>query len=122
MPSRRQAVRYKTTITLSNSDAGTTQSSTSSTSTQRTIFEELRDSDLPSEEKSISRLTAEALTLVGAGSDTTATTLATLTFYLLSTPRVLQKLTAELDTAIPDVRSPPPLRELEQLPYLVRSC
>lgn len=113
----RQAVRHKTTMTLSNSDVGTAQSSKS---TQRTIFEELRDSDLPPEEKSISRLTAEALTLIGAGSETTATTLATLTFHLLSTPRVLQKLTAELDAAIPDVRSPPPLQELEQLPYLVR--
>ena len=122
MLSQRQAVRDKTTTTLLNSDVGTTQSSISSTLTQRTIFEELRDSDLPPEEKSISRLTAEALTLIGAGSETTATTLATLTFYLLSTPRVLQKLTAELDTAIPDVRSPPQLRELEQLPYLVRSC
>lgn len=112
-----QAVRHKTTIALSNSDVETTQSSKP---TKRTIFEELRDSDLPAKEKSISRLTSEALTLVGAGSETTATTLATLAFHLLDTPRVLQKLTAELDAAIPDARSPPSFQELEQLPYLVR--
>lgn len=104
-------------MTLSNPEFRSTQSSKS---THRTIFEELRDSDLPAEEKSISRLTAEAMTLIGAGSDTTATTLSTLAFHLLKTPRALEKLTAELDAAITDVRFPPPLPELEQLPYLVR--
>jgi len=103
-------------VTFSNADVETAKSSKS---TQRTIFEELRDSDLEPEEKSASRLADEALILVAAGSETTSVTLAVLTFYLLTTPQVLQKLTTELDAAIPDAQSPPPLQELEHLPYLV---
>lgn len=41
-----------------------------------------------------------------------------MTVHLLSTPRVLAKLRAELRVAIPDVSAPLPIKDIEQLPYL----
>ena len=38
--------------------------------------------------------------------------------YLLSTPRVLGRLRAELKEAIPDPAKPASIRDIEQLPYL----
>ncbi|KAF2871559.1 cytochrome P450 [Massariosphaeria phaeospora] len=84
----------------------------------RTIFQELRDSSLPPQEKTIERLMDEGLILVGAGGETTAQTLAGLTFHLLSNPDKLHKLTEELKQAIPDPQNPPSWQKLEQLPYL----
>ena len=41
-----------------------------------------------------------------------------MTVHLLSTPRVLAKLRAELNVALPDVSAPLSRRDIEQLPYL----
>ena len=41
-----------------------------------------------------------------------------MTFYLLSTPRVLSNLRAELKEALPDASSHPSIKPMEQLPYL----
>ncbi len=38
--------------------------------------------------------------------------------HLLSSPRVLRNLRKELEEAIPDSDQPPPLKTIEQLPYL----
>ncbi|KAL1600670.1 hypothetical protein SLS60_007058 [Paraconiothyrium brasiliense] len=84
----------------------------------RTIFQELRDSELPASEKTVQRLMDEGLILLGAGADTTAHTLAVLWFHLLQNPVTLAKLTQELQEAIPDPHNPPPWAKLEQLPYL----
>src|ERR1700722_1254805 len=46
-------------------------------------------------------LTAEALTQLIAGSDTTSNTSCALLYWVLNTPGVIQKLQAELDGAIP---------------------
>ncbi|KAM5433665.1 hypothetical protein McanMca71_003350 [Microsporum canis] len=48
------------------------------------------------EEKTLRRLTAEAATLIGAGTETTGNTLSVFTFHVLSNPHVLKKVTAEL--------------------------
>jgi cytochrome P450 len=85
-----------------------------------TIFQALLDSDLPPEEKSADRLQDEGQTLVGAGSETTAKSLAVITFYLLEDRQKLQKLRAELHTVMPTPTGPVSLTALEQLPYLVR--
>lgn len=84
----------------------------------RTIFQELRDSSLPPQEKTVERLMDEGFILVGAGGETTAQTLAVLTYHLLSNPDALAKLTKELNDAIPNPQSPPSWQKLEQLPYL----
>ncbi|KAF2257737.1 cytochrome P450 [Lojkania enalia] len=101
-------VQVKETFAREKNDIGT----------HRTIFEELRDSDLPPEEKRLQRVVDEAVLVVGAGSDTTSQTLAIMTFQLLKTPLVLQRLIAELDANITDPSNVPALHKLEQLPYL----
>ena len=85
----------------------------------RTIFHELRDSDLPPEERTLSRLCEEGEILTGAGSETTAQTLTRILFYLKQNPQALAKLRKELDDAIPDRDSIPRWHELQKLPYLV---
>ena len=79
-----------------------------------TIFHTLRDSDLPPKERSLQRLSEEAETLVSAGSETTAKTLYTTTFYIANDPRISQKLREELRTLPADAKLP----QIEQLPYL----
>ncbi|GAB7364465.1 hypothetical protein MBLNU230_g5275t1 [Neophaeotheca triangularis] len=62
-------------------------------------------------------LTAEALTQLIAGSDTTSNTSCALLFHCLTKPAVVKKLQAELDSALP---SPgvPSYEQVRDLPYL----
>lgn len=83
----------------------------------KTIFDDLYDSSLPAREKSLDRLTQESILVVGAALDTTANTLNTVLFHLLSTPSTWAALKTELHAAIPDVTAPPDLPALETLPY-----
>lgn len=77
-------------------------------------------SDMPDSEKSGERLREEAYVLVVAGAETTAGTLAAITYQLLSNPAMFRKLKAELETAMPDPDEHPVASKLEGLPYLVR--
>ncbi len=86
----------------------------------KTIFEEIRDSDMPAEEKQPSRLILEAGLFIGAGTETTARTLAVISFYLTENRDVHDRLFKDLKEAMPNVDSPITLVELEKLPYLVR--
>ncbi len=63
-------------------------------------------------------LTAEALTQLIAGSDTTSNSSCALLFHAVRTPGVLQKLQAELDKAIPDYIDVPTYDMVKDLPYL----
>ncbi|MCJ1361668.1 hypothetical protein MMC16_000768 [Acarospora aff. strigata] len=83
-----------------------------------TIFHLILDAKGPPPERSLHRLGQEALSLVAAGSLTTAHALRTTTYHLLANPPILQTLLAELDDAIPGLAQPPPLQQLEKLPYL----
>jgi cytochrome P450 len=67
------------------------------------------------------RVFNEARVIFSATAPTTAATLASATFHLLSNPGILRKLKTELEAAIPDVDSIPTLRQVESLPYLVRA-
>ncbi|KAE9364044.1 cytochrome P450 [Stipitochalara longipes BDJ] len=89
-------------------------------SERQTIFHGLLSSSLPEPEKDPARLAEEASVLLAAGTDSSANTLSAITFHLLSSPRILQKLRKELETAIPDknVRHFPSFSQVEQLPYL----
>lgn len=60
----------------------------------------------------------EAQALMFAGADTAANVLMLSTYYLLKQPDTYRSLKEELRRAWPDLKSPPPLRDLEQLPYL----
>ncbi|KAH8804926.1 trichodiene oxygenase [Xylogone sp. PMI_703] len=83
-----------------------------------TVLLSMIQSDLPVSEKSTKRLTAEAQTLMLAGTDITAMTLTTITYHLLDNPSVFNKLKAEISNAVPDATSLPSWEMLEQLPYL----
>lgn len=63
-------------------------------------------------------LTAEALTQLIAGSDTTSNTSCALMNYLVRNPRVLEKLQRELDAAIPEGVDVPTFDMVRDLQYL----
>ena len=84
----------------------------------KTVFHELINSDLPSEEKTLPRLVDEGQTMIAAGQETSSFFLKTTTYHILANPEIHSKLKAELRQAIPDPASIPPLAQLEQLPYL----
>ena len=82
-----------------------------------TIFADLLQSDLHESEKKPERLADEAVAVVGAGTETTSWALAVITFHLLSQPKILQKLHAELSEVVDDPRHLPSWTTLEKLPY-----
>lgn len=63
-------------------------------------------------------LTAEALTQLIAGSDTTSNTSCALLYHVLCNTQVLHKLQAELDAALPDANAVPMFTQVKDLPYL----
>jgi cytochrome P450 len=84
-----------------------------------TIFHSLlSNSNLPDSDKTNERLLDEARVLLGGGTDTTASTLAAITYHLLANPSILQELKKELAEAIPDPNSVPISAQIEALPYL----
>ncbi|KAL3422375.1 cytochrome p450 family protein [Phlyctema vagabunda] len=83
-----------------------------------TIFHELLASNLPAQEKSLNRLGDEAQLFIGAGLETTAWALTTISYHLIDNPRILARLRAELEEAIPDPTAELDSLSLEQLPYL----
>ncbi|KAI4914534.1 hypothetical protein J4E85_010599 [Alternaria conjuncta] len=88
---------------------------------RRTIFHDIRDDvgcKLPEKEKHPKRLTADASVILGAGTETTARTLAVTTYYLIKNSKVGEKLRQELKTVMPTVDHEVSLPQLEALPYL----
>jgi benzoate 4-monooxygenase len=63
-------------------------------------------------------LTAEALTQLIAGSDTTSNTSCAILFWVCKTPGVLQRLQKELDMAIPSGVDVPTFEMVKELPYM----
>ncbi len=102
-------------------DIDTEREASSKNPRRKTIFEELRDSNLPPDQKAVDRLKEEGFILVLAGGDTSAKVLTTLTYHLLSNPNILRRLKAELVKAMPDPNASLPAIKLEQLPYLVNA-
>lgn len=84
----------------------------------KTVFTTLMDSDLPPEELSLTRLQHEAISIIGAGIETTKRALSVASFYILDNPAILARLCEELISAIPNPETPPPLEVYEKLPYL----
>lgn len=63
-------------------------------------------------------LTAEALTQLIAGSDTTSNTSCAILYWVCSTPGVLEKLRKELDQAIPETMDVPTFELVKDLKYM----
>ncbi|MCJ1247251.1 hypothetical protein MMC30_004465 [Trapelia coarctata] len=86
---------------------------------QTTIFLDILTNDgLRPQEKETNYLVDEAVTVVAAGTVTTAHTLSVITFHLLNNPEMLRKLQSELHTVMPDGQGQAKWQQLEQLPYL----
>jgi len=81
----------------------------------KTVFHEILNSSLPAQEKTVDRLWQEAEIVTIAGTETSAWTLAVVTYYLLSSPEALKKLRTEI-LAVKE--EPVGWKQLEQLPYL----
>ncbi|KAF2653822.1 benzoate 4-monooxygenase cytochrome P450 [Lophiostoma macrostomum CBS 122681] len=84
----------------------------------RTVFHEVRDSDMSVKEKDPFRLMGENSVFLGAGTETTARTLSVGLFYLISEKRCGQKLREELKTVLHSKDTKTSLPQLEALPYL----
>ncbi|KAL7622978.1 hypothetical protein AAE478_006657 [Parahypoxylon ruwenzoriense] len=84
----------------------------------KTIFHEIIRSDIPESEKEIRRLTDEAMVIVIAGSETTASTLAAIMYHLLADRHLFARLRAELDPVMPDRNELPVASKLDGLPLL----
>lgn len=69
---------------------------------------------------SLEELTADAVFLLIAGTDTTAHNLILATYSILTNPSILGTLKVELRKAMPDKDSLLDWATLEKLPYLVR--
>ncbi|KAK7422155.1 hypothetical protein QQZ08_009623 [Neonectria magnoliae] len=86
---------------------------------RKDLLERLREGkDDKGEPFSMGELTAEALTVLIAGTDTTSSTFAALMYHVVRTPGVLQKLQAELDSAVPADTEIPSFEMVKTLPYL----
>ncbi|KAI4264336.1 MAG: hypothetical protein L6R42_000547 [Xanthoria sp. 1 TBL-2021] len=83
-----------------------------------TVFSALLESTLPPEELSVTRLQHEAISVTGAGIETTMRALSLASFHIIANPPVSKRLREELIQAIPDSDNPPPWDELGRLPYL----
>lgn len=87
--------------------------------TQRTMYHEIRDyGALSKREMQPLRLMAEGHVLLGAGTETTARTLAVTTYYLMKHRDVGKRLRAELKSVMPRAGSVVELSALEGLAYL----
>ncbi|CVL03541.1 hypothetical protein FPRO06_10847 [Fusarium proliferatum] len=85
----------------------------------RTVFHEMRDSkQLPLADKTLERFKSEAAIFLGAGTETTAAALTTLSFHLTENPDMLATLRKELQTVMGDADSPVTVAKLEPLSYL----
>ena len=83
-----------------------------------TVFTALLESSLPPEELSVTRLQHEAISVTGAGIETTMRALSLASFHIIANPPVFQRLRNELIAAIPNPENPPSWDELGKLPYL----
>ncbi|KAH8749226.1 cytochrome protein [Diaporthe sp. PMI_573] len=83
-----------------------------------TIFTSIIQSDIPRSEVTVDRLQHEAISVVGAGIETTMRTLTISVFHIVDNPEVYRKLGEELKAAIPNPDKIPAWEDLEKLPFL----
>lgn len=84
----------------------------------QSIFHEILNSNSPEHEKTVDRMTQEALSVISAASETTSSVLATTVFHVLSNPDVRGLLRSELKGTMESPESLIEWKKLEQLPYL----
>ncbi|TVY42774.1 Cytochrome P450 monooxygenase [Lachnellula subtilissima] len=91
----------------------------SETESTPTLFQFMVSSDMPPAEKTMDRLTQEAMLLFGAGSFTVASTMVTISYHLLANHSARTKLQEEIGNTMSEYPHRIPHRvELEKIPYL----
>ena len=85
---------------------------------RETVFAEIMNSKLPPLEISQHRLQNEAVSVVGAGFETTRWAMTVQSYFILANPAIHRRLRQELMSAIPDPDLIPAWSRLQQLPYL----
>lgn len=83
------------------------------------IFDALTGPNVPENEKTVDRLVDESALLLGAGTETTARSLAVSMFHVINDNEIGKKLREELKTILEKPTSKATWTELEHLPYLV---
>lgn len=83
-----------------------------------TIFTSIIQSDIARSEVTHDRLQHEAISVVGAGIETTMRTLTISVYHITNNPTVHQRLREELLQAIPDPENMPSWAALQKLPFL----
>lgn len=74
---------------------------------------------MPDSERSVDRLSREAMVLFGAGTATTARTMGFICYYVLNSPHMRERLGKELKSVMADYpENLPRWADLEKLPYL----
>lgn len=97
-------------------EAVTAESKEDIRGSRRTIFHHIAVSDLSTFEKSTERLVDKAFGVIGAGQTTTAGTLATISYHVISQPAIRMRLPAELLGA-KNSKQKMTLRELTAIPH-----
>ena len=82
------------------------------------MFTDILSSNLPTQEKTVTRLQQEAVGVVSAAIETSKTTLSITSFHILHNSEILQRLKKDLREASFSDPEKPTWPELEQLPYL----
>ncbi|KAL8745625.1 MAG: hypothetical protein Q9190_002256 [Brigantiaea leucoxantha] len=83
------------------------------------IFRHIVSGDMPESERSVERLSREAMVLFGAGTATTARTMGFMSYYILRNPHMRKRLGNELKDIMSGYpENPPKWSDLEKLPYL----
>lgn len=84
-----------------------------------TLFRHIVTSDMPTSEQSVERLTREAMVLFGGATGTTPHTLTLISYYILSNPKIEERLKDDLAPLMLDFpKNLPRWTDLEGLPYL----
>lgn len=88
----------------------------SSNRASRTIIHEMLDSNLPPAEKAFQRVFDDVVTTSSAGFETVASVLRLVVYHIFSNDDILQRLRAEIDSAVGP--GPLELKKIERLPFL----
>ena len=82
------------------------------------LFLDVLQSNPSPQDNSAEKIAREGMSLLIAGTETTAVTLSLITYHLLVNPDKLARLREELEQAAPNSNSLPPISRLEAVPYL----
>lgn len=118
VPLFKPILEYRRAISQQIHDVLAGQNMDAKETSHPTIFHDILASELPPEELSFSRLLQEAMSVNGAGIETTMWTLTVGTFHVINNPNVYRRLKDELTVAMPDRDVILTWESLEALPYL----